>query len=93
MSIGAQLTLFVISLVAIILGVSITGALGLSAVDLKTREIDQKWLVATAMLAEIADRISEYRIAEGYRALASGPEGRAEAELLANDHRLAIERL
>src|ERR1700729_2069927 len=92
-SIRARLTLFIMAFVTIVIGVAVSGVLTLRSVDLKTKEIDQKWLAATAMLAEIADRISEYRIAEGYRALASGPKDREEAEVLANGHRREIQKL
>lgn len=92
-SIRARLTLFIIAFVTIVVGLAVSGVLTLRSVDLKTKEIDQKWLAATATLAEIADRISEYRIAEGYRSLASGPGGRAQAEVLADGHRHAIENL
>jgi len=92
-SIRVRLTLFIMAFAAIVVGVAVSGVLGLRFVNLKTTEIDQKWLAATAVLAEIADRISEYRIAEGYRALASGPEGRAEAEVLALGHRREIQNL
>jgi diguanylate cyclase (GGDEF)-like protein len=92
-SIRARLTLFIIAFVTIIVAVAVSGVLTLRAVDLKTKEIDQKWLAATATLAEMADRISEYRIAEGYRALAPGPSGRAEAEVLADGHRREIQIL
>jgi diguanylate cyclase (GGDEF)-like protein len=92
-SIRARLTLFIMAFVTIVVGVAVSGVLTLRSVDLKTKEIDQKWLAATATLAEIADRISEYRIAEGYRALAPGPSGREEAEVLANGHRREIQKL
>ena len=92
-SIRARLTLFIMAFVTIVVGVAVSGVLTLRSVDLKTKEIDQKWLAATATLAEIADRISEYRIAEGYRALAPGPSGRAEAEVLADGHRREIQIL
>jgi|SRR3984957_10645325 diguanylate cyclase (GGDEF)-like protein len=92
-SIRARLTLFIMAFVTIVIGVAVSGVLTLRSVDLKTKEIDQKWLAATAMLAEIADRISEYRIAEGYRALAPGPKGREEAEVLADGHRREIQNL
>jgi diguanylate cyclase (GGDEF)-like protein len=92
-SIRTRLTFFIMAFVAIVIGVAVSGVLGLRFVDLRTKEIDQKWLAATAMLAEIADRISEYRIAESYRALAPGLKGRAEAELLADGHRREIQNL
>ena len=59
----------------------------------KTEEIDQKWLAGMAILAEIGDRVAEYRIAEGYRVSASGPKAWAEAELLADEHRRVIQDL
>jgi diguanylate cyclase (GGDEF)-like protein len=92
-SIRARLTLFIVAFVTIVVGVAISGVLTLRSADLKTKEIDQKWLAATATLAEIADRISEYRIAEGYRALAAGASARAEAEVLADGHRREIQTL
>jgi diguanylate cyclase (GGDEF)-like protein len=92
-SIRARLTLFIMAFVTIIVGDAVSGVLTLRSVDLKTKEIDQKWLAATATLAEIADQISEYRIAEGYRALAPEPSGRAEAEVLADGHRREIQTL
>jgi diguanylate cyclase (GGDEF)-like protein len=92
-SIRARLTLFVMAFVIIVIGLAVSGVLGLRSVDLTTKEIDQKWFAATAVLAEIADRISEYRITEGYRALALGPTDRAEAELLADAHRREIQNL
>src|SRR6202042_1512544 len=92
-SIRTRLTLFIMAFVTIVIGVAISGVLTLRSVDLKTKEIDQKWLAATAMLAEIADRISEYRIAEGYWALAPGPKDREEAEVLADSHRREIQKL
>jgi methyl-accepting chemotaxis protein len=92
-SIRARLTLFVMAFVIIVIGLAVSGVLGLRSVDLTTKEIDQKWFAATAVLAEIADRISEYRVTEGYRALALGPTDRAEAELLADAHRREIQSL
>src|SRR5580704_1143129 len=92
-SIRARLTLFIMAFVAIVVGVSVSSVLTVRFVDHTTKEIDQKWLAATATLAEIADQISEYRIAEGYRALAHGPSARAEAEALADGHRREIQTL
>jgi diguanylate cyclase (GGDEF)-like protein len=92
-SIRGRVMIFILTFVVIVVGVAVSGALSLRSVDLKTREIDQQWLTGTAMLAELADRLAEYRIAEGYRALAPNPKMRAQAELLANDHRRAIETL
>jgi diguanylate cyclase (GGDEF)-like protein len=92
-SIRTRLTLYVLAFVAIIAAMALVGVLSLRSVDLRTKEIDQKWLTGTALLAEIGDRIAEYRIAEGYRALATEPKVRAQAELLADGHRNAIQSL
>jgi diguanylate cyclase (GGDEF)-like protein len=93
LSIRARLMLFIMTFVVIVVGVAASSVLSLRSVDLTTTEIDQRWLAGTAMLAEMADRINEYRIAEGYRALASEPKGRAEAELLADQNRRAIQAM
>jgi diguanylate cyclase (GGDEF)-like protein len=92
-SIRARLTLYVLAFVAIIAGMALISVLSLRSVDVRTKEIDQQWLAGTALMAEIADRIAEYRIAEGYRALATEPRVRAQAELLADRHRDAIQIL
>jgi diguanylate cyclase (GGDEF)-like protein len=92
-SIRTRLTLYVLAFVAIIAAMAMIGVFSLRSVDLRTKEIDQQWLAGTALLAEIADRIAEYRIAEGYRALATEPKVRAQAELLADRHRNAIQSL
>jgi diguanylate cyclase (GGDEF)-like protein len=85
--------IFILTFVVIIVGVAASGALSLRSVDLKTREIDQQWLTGTAMLGEIASHLAEFKIAEGYRALATNSKMRTQAELLANDHRREIEVL
>jgi diguanylate cyclase (GGDEF)-like protein len=92
-SIRTRLTLYILTFVAIIAGMAVSGVLSLRSVDLRTKEIDGKWLAGTALLAEMADRIAEYRIAESYRALATEPRVRAQAELLADGHRKEINTL
>jgi diguanylate cyclase (GGDEF)-like protein len=79
--------------VGIIIAVAITGALALRSANQKTKEADQKWIPATAMLAEMADLIGEFRIAEGYRALAPNLKARAQAESFAGDRRREIQDL
>jgi diguanylate cyclase (GGDEF)-like protein len=93
LSIRTRLTLYVLAFVAIIAGMALIGVFSLRSVDLRTKEIDQKWLAGTALLSEIAERIAEYRIVEGYRALATQPKVRAQAELLADGERNAIQSL
>jgi len=79
--------------VGIIIAVAIISALALRSANQKTKEADQKWLPATAMLAEMADLIGEFRIAEGYRALAPTLKARAQAESFASDRRREIQDL
>ncbi len=93
LSIHAQLTLFVGAFVAIVLGLAAVATFSLKAIDAKTEQIDQKWLAGTRLLGELSDRISEFRIAEAYRALARDAASRAEAERLAGEHRRVIEAL
>jgi diguanylate cyclase (GGDEF)-like protein len=92
-SIRARLTLFIVAFVAIVVGLAVSGELVLKSVGMKTEEIDQKWLAGMAVLAEMGDRVAEYRIAEGDQVLASEPEGRAEAESLVAEHRREIQVL
>jgi diguanylate cyclase (GGDEF)-like protein len=92
-SIRARLTLFILGFVAIVFGVAASAILNLKSADARTDEIADKWLTGTAQLAEIGDLLGEYRIAEGYRALAQTPQARAEAEGLAEEHRRAIHDL
>ena len=92
-SIRARLTLFIMAFVGIIIAVAIISALALRSANQKTKEADQKWLPATAMLAEMADLIGEFRIAEGYRALAPTLKARAQAESFASDRRREIQDL
>jgi diguanylate cyclase (GGDEF)-like protein len=92
-SIRARTTLFILAFVAIVVGLAVSGELVLKSVGRKTEEIDQKWLAGMAMLAEIGDSVAEYRIAEGYRVLASESKDRADAELLADEHRHVIQNL
>jgi diguanylate cyclase (GGDEF)-like protein len=92
-SIRARTTLFIVAFLAIVIGLAVSGELVLKSVGMKTEEIDQKCLVGMAILAEMGDRVAEYRIAEGYRVLASEPKARAEAESLADEHRRVIQDL
>jgi diguanylate cyclase (GGDEF)-like protein len=92
-SIRARTTLFIVAFLAIVVGLAVSGELVLKSVGIKTEEIDQGWLAGMAILAEMGDRVAEYRIAEGYRVLALEPKARAEAESLADEHRRVIQDL
>jgi diguanylate cyclase (GGDEF)-like protein len=92
-SIRARLMLFIMAFLVIVVAMAVGGVLSLTSVNRKTEELDQKWLAGTAVLAELDYRIAEFRIAEGYRALAAQPQVRAEAESLANESRREIQDL
>ena len=93
LTIRAQLTLYTIGFVVLVVGVSAIEMLSLKSVNLVLQEIDHKWLPTTAILGELNSRISAYRIAEGYRALAQDSKKREEAELLANEVSRDVEDL
>src|SRR5258707_655419 len=93
LSIGARLTLFVAAFVALVIVLASVTAISLRVIDQSTEAIDHKWLAGTQMLGEMSDQISEFRIAETYRALAIDKRSMAEAELLADQHRGVIEDL
>lgn len=93
LSIQSRLTFFIMAFVVMILGLSAVAATTMMAIDRKSEAVDQKWLASTQLLGELLDRISEFRIAETYRALAVDAKSRSEAELLATEHRRVIELL
>ncbi len=92
-SIRARMTLFIAAFLAIVVGLATSGEFVLKSVGVKTEETDRKWLAGMAVLAEMGDRVAEYRIAEGDRMLASEPKARAEAESIAGEHRREIQKL
>lgn len=92
-SLRAQLTLFVAALVAIIVVLSVLATISLITIRGKVEAVDRKWLASTQLLGEWTDRISEFRLAETYRALATDAKSRDAAEELAGEHRRAIAEL
>jgi diguanylate cyclase (GGDEF)-like protein len=92
-SIRARLTLFTAVFVMIVVGLATGTVLSLLSADRMTEELDRKWFTGTAMLGELSDRISEFRVAETYRALATDAKTVAHAEVLADEHRGVIEQL
>ncbi|MBG0810751.1 EAL domain-containing protein [Methylosinus sp. H3A] len=92
-SLQAQLALFIAAFLAIVLGLAVLSAQSLRAVDAKTDALAAKWIEGTRILGELSDRISEFRIAETYRALAKSEEERIAAEQRAADDRLIIGEL
>jgi diguanylate cyclase (GGDEF)-like protein len=93
LSFHAQLTIFIAALLAIVIALSAVAATSLISVDQKVQSVDKKWLASTQLLGEWTDRISEFRLAETYRAVATDATSRAAAERLANEHRQAIHDL
>jgi diguanylate cyclase (GGDEF)-like protein len=91
-SIRARLTLGVAMFVVILIGLVAAGTVSLRIADRQAEALDQKWLTATAMLGELSDQVSEFRVAEEYRALAPDDEAVARADLLASDHRITIRK-
>jgi diguanylate cyclase (GGDEF)-like protein len=87
--ISALIGLFALMLV----GLSTVAATGLLAIDKRAESINDKWLSGTRILGELSDRISEFRIAEAYRALAADQPSIAAAESLAMEHQGIIEDL
>ncbi len=93
LSVHLRLTLFMAAFVAIVMGLSAITATSLISIDHKIEAVDQKWLISTALLGEWTDRISEFRLAETYRASARDANARTAAELLASEHRRVISEL
>ncbi|HVY51895.1 MAG TPA: sensor domain-containing diguanylate cyclase, partial [Devosia sp.] len=70
--------------------IAVAASLVLTGIDRQTEAIGNIWFQSSGLLKEMADQLSEFRVAEGYRALAqTGPE-RAAAEDLASEHRRSI---
>ncbi|HEY8063611.1 MAG TPA: EAL domain-containing protein [Methylosinus sp.] len=92
-SLQAQLALFIGAFLAIVLGLAVLSMQSLRSVDAKTDALATKWIEGTRLLGELSDRISEFRIAETYRALADTDEDRIAAEQRAATNRLVIEQL
>ncbi|PWB94577.1 putative bifunctional diguanylate cyclase/phosphodiesterase [Methylosinus sporium] len=89
----AQLALFIGAFLAIVLGLALLSTQSLRVVEGKTEALASKWIDGTRILGELTDRISEFRIAETYRALAEAEEERIAAEQRAAEHRVVIEEL
>ncbi|WP_337271452.1 MCP four helix bundle domain-containing protein [Oryzifoliimicrobium ureilyticus] len=89
-SIQERFSYIVLVQFAVVMALAVSAIASLMSVNQKFEDVDQKWLATTGMLGELADRISEFRLAETYRALANTAETRAAAEKLASDQSAAI---
>lgn len=92
-SIQAKLNASAFGFLTIVVLLAMIATVGLRRVDQSAAAISQKWVVGSQMLGELSDRISEFRVAEGHRALARTAESAAEAEHLATEHAEAISNL
>jgi diguanylate cyclase (GGDEF)-like protein len=93
LSVHTRLTFFIAALVAIVVGLSAVAATSLVTIDRRVEALDEKWLASSEILGEWSDRITEFRLAETYRALATDDRSRATAEVLADGHRYVIAKL
>jgi diguanylate cyclase (GGDEF)-like protein len=92
-SLRTRLSLSIAALVMIIITLSVIATTSMITIDHRVEAVDQKWLASTHLLGEWTDRISEFRLAETYRALATDANSRVAAEELAGEQRRAISEL
>jgi diguanylate cyclase (GGDEF)-like protein len=93
MSLRLRLAAPAVALLIVLVGLAVFTVSSLVVIDRRMEESTTKWLSSAQIVGELADRISEFRIAETYRALATNPRSRKDAELLAEGHRRIIEEL
>lgn len=91
--IRTRLTLFMAAFLAILVGLAAVATTRLVTIDRTIEEVTGKTFVATQILDDIGNYVAEFRMAETYRALAADPQQLAAAELLAQQHRRAINYL
>lgn len=92
-SIRARLTVIITVFVLMLLTLGAIATAGLLSLDQKVEANDRKWLVGTRLLGELSDQLSEFRMAETFRALSADTESLTVAEALAEGHRKAISDL
>jgi diguanylate cyclase (GGDEF)-like protein len=92
-TIRTRFTVFISTFFFLVLAVASTAIVGLKMVDGNAATIHHRWFTGTRILGEISDRISEFRLAETYRALAQDDRAATVAELVADEHRNAIAEL
>src|SRR3569833_1452225 len=92
-SIGMRLMLLMSVFVAIIVTIAVVSAVMLTMLDRDTEAQEHKWFTSNRILGELADRVSEFRIAETYRALNTNPATLQDDDAAATVHRNVIESL
>jgi diguanylate cyclase (GGDEF)-like protein len=73
-SVRARLISYYLLSVALLIGVSVYALVQMLALDRLTESLDRKWVVGTRVLGEMADLLSETRLAETLLALATDQE-------------------
>jgi diguanylate cyclase (GGDEF)-like protein len=92
-SIRRQLTAYTSCFVLLVLGLAGASSAMLALNERQTSYMDKKLFAGSTILGELSYQLSEFRIAEGYSALAKTAEDRAKAETSANEHQQIIENL
>ena len=89
-SVRARLISYYLLSVALLIGVSVYALLQMAALDRLTESLDRKWVVGTRVLGEMADLLSETRLAETHLALAADQEQTDQALAEADEFMKAI---
>ena len=92
-SIRNSIVAFTLFFLSLMIAVGGTAIVGFRSVDQNAALLHQRWLGGARILGEISDRISEFHLAETYRALAKDSQGRSRADRLADEHRTAVRAL
>lgn len=73
-SVRGRLTSYYLLSVALLIGISVYALVQMAALDQLTKSLDRRWVVGTRVLGEMADLLSETRLAETFLALATDQE-------------------
>ena len=92
-SLRIRLTASIAALLLIFAIVSVTAIVSLVRIDRQIETINRKWLAGTQMLGDLKNTVSEFRVAEGYRFLATDQSGVVQAEFLAERQATIVSEL
>lgn len=92
-SIKTKLTLSIGAFFVLVVLIAVSAEVGLGRLTNSTSLITDRWLAATQILGEVSDQISEFRLAETYRALARNPQEAINAEDDASNHQRRVDKL
>ena len=93
MSIRARLTVLFGLFFVLLLALAGFAVVQANSIRQISTSLDVRWLPGTGELGEVADSLSEFRLAETYRMLADNPVAKAAAEALAEKRRATIDGL